>query len=140
MLTELSLCLQRIFDLVNSEVLQDKIGGVMIIERLIDTHYDENVHVFTRFANHLRTVLSVGPGTEAKVMVMAARALGRLAKASDNLTRFALCCLGGGVAPTQLAALKTCSAATLWSLRSRAPWTASRASATSCAATEQCWC
>lgn len=93
---------KRIFELVNrwvlflccawavltlrSEVLVDKIGGVLVIERLIDTQYDENVHVFTRFANHLRTVLSVGPGTEAKVMVMASRALGRLAKASDNLT------------------------------------------------------
>lgn len=72
---------KRIFELVNSDVLQDKIGGVLVIERLIDTHYDENVHVFTRFANHLRTVLSVGPGTESKVMVMASRGMVLVARA-----------------------------------------------------------
>ena len=81
---------KRIFELVNSDQLLDKIGGVTVIDKLIDTEYDENVHVFTRFANHLRTVLSVGPGTESNVMILASQALGRLAKASDNLTNDSL--------------------------------------------------
>lgn len=81
---------KRIFELVNSEQLLDKVGGVAVIDKLIDTEYDENVHVFTRFANHLRTVLSVGPGTETTVLIMASEALGRLAKASDNLTNDSL--------------------------------------------------
>jgi FKBP12-rapamycin complex-associated protein len=81
---------KRIFELVNSDNLLDKVGGVAVIDKLIDTEYDENVHVFTRFANHLRTVLSVGPGTEPSVMIMASEALGRLAKASDNLTNDSL--------------------------------------------------
>ena len=81
---------KRIFELVNSDQLLDKVGGVAVIDRLIDTEYDENVHVYTRFANHLRTVLTVGPGTEAAVIVMASQALGRLAKASGNLTNDSL--------------------------------------------------
>ena len=81
---------KRIFELVNSDQLIDKVGGVAVIDKLIETEYDENVHVFTRFANHLRTVLSVGPGTESTVMIMASDALGKLAKASDNLTNDSL--------------------------------------------------
>ncbi len=103
---------KHIFELVNSQVVHEKIGGIMAIgthqplftsspslttvnnltcivvcrvprpDKLIDIEHDENAKT-TRLANYLRLGLQSNDPT---VMTMAAKALGRLAQASGTLT------------------------------------------------------
>ena len=61
---------KRIFELCSSA--DDKLGGVMAIEALIDLNAEENTKL-TRFANYLRLVL---PTNDVPTMVAAAKALG----------------------------------------------------------------
>ncbi|EAL66546.1 protein kinase, Atypical group [Dictyostelium discoideum AX4] len=72
-----------IFELVNSSVIPEKIGGIMAIDELIDVDYDENATKITRLANYLRIGLGFNDFT---VMLMASKALGRLARSSGTLT------------------------------------------------------
>ncbi|GAM22047.1 hypothetical protein SAMD00019534_052220 [Acytostelium subglobosum LB1] len=72
-----------LFELVNSNSISDKIGGIMAIDELIDVDYDENASKVTKFANYLRIGLSTNDLT---VMLMASKALGRLARSSGTLT------------------------------------------------------
>ncbi|EGG15157.1 protein kinase [Cavenderia fasciculata] len=72
-----------IFELVNSSGITDKIGGILAIDELIDVDYDENAAKITKLANYLRYGLSTNDQT---VMMMASRALGRLARSSGTLT------------------------------------------------------
>ncbi|KAF2071336.1 hypothetical protein CYY_007349 [Polysphondylium violaceum] len=72
-----------IFELVNSNGIPEKIGGIMAIDELIDVDYDENATKITRLANYLRIGLQSNDFT---VMLMASRALGRLARSSGTFT------------------------------------------------------
>lgn len=66
---------RRIFELVHSSDIGDKIGGIMAIEKLIDFESPEESTIkVTRFANYLRMVL---PGAE-QITVLAAKALGNI--------------------------------------------------------------
>ncbi|KAI9143717.1 armadillo-type protein [Paraphysoderma sedebokerense] len=67
---------RRIFELIHSNIDNEKIGGIMAIDKLIEIEGEENATKITRFANYLRMVL---PGSDPQAMVLAARALGRLA-------------------------------------------------------------
>ncbi|EFA77745.1 protein kinase [Heterostelium album PN500] len=72
-----------IFELVNSNGIAEKIGGILAIDELIDVDYDENAAKITKLANYLRIALSTNDQT---VMQMASKALGRLARSSGTLT------------------------------------------------------
>ena len=74
---------RRIFELIHSPEVQDKIGGILAIEYLVDFDGEENATKITRFANYLRSVL---PGTDAQLCLLASRALGKLAAAGGALT------------------------------------------------------
>ncbi|TPX38402.1 hypothetical protein SeMB42_g06762 [Synchytrium endobioticum] len=74
---------RRIFELIQSNDLHDKIGGILAIDSLIDFEGEDNTTKITRFANYLRLVL---PGTDPQIAVLAAKALGRLAQPGGNLT------------------------------------------------------
>eukprot|EP01133_Synstelium_polycarpum_P000171 gene171-204_t len=72
-----------IFELVNSNGTVEKIGGILAIDELIDVDYDENAAKITKLANYLRIGLTTNDPT---VMLMASKALGRLARSSGTLT------------------------------------------------------
>ena len=61
---------RRIFELCSSS--DDKLGGIMAIEALIDLNAEENTKL-TRFANYLRLVL---PSNDVPTMIAASKALG----------------------------------------------------------------
>jgi serine/threonine-protein kinase mTOR len=61
---------KRIFELCSSA--DDKLGGVMAIDALIDLNAEENTKL-TRFTNYLRRVL---PTNDVPTMIAAAKALG----------------------------------------------------------------
>eukprot|EP01113_Clastostelium_recurvatum_P006582 TRINITY_DN1298_c0_g1_i1.p1 TRINITY_DN1298_c0_g1~~TRINITY_DN1298_c0_g1_i1.p1 ORF type:complete len:2380 (+),score=927.36 TRINITY_DN1298_c0_g1_i1:62-7201(+) len=73
----------HIFELVNSTGVQEKIGGILAIDELIDVDYDENATKITRLANFLRLGLAT---TEPSVLLIASKALGKLARSSGTLT------------------------------------------------------
>ncbi|EGC32838.1 protein kinase, atypical group [Dictyostelium purpureum] len=72
-----------IFELLNSSGIPEKIGGIMAIDELIDVDYDENATKITKLANYLRIGLGFNDFT---VMLMASKALGRLARSNGTLT------------------------------------------------------
>ncbi|XP_038044243.1 serine/threonine-protein kinase mTOR-like [Patiria miniata] len=72
----------HIFELVSSQDVNEKKGGIMAIVSLISIDSD-NAHRITRFANYLRTLL---PSSDVAVMEMAAKAIGRLAMAGGTFT------------------------------------------------------
>eukprot|EP00158_Paraphelidium_tribonemae_P009901 Partr_v1_DN28994_c0_g1_i3_m24719 putative Phosphatidylinositol 3-kinase len=74
---------RRIFELIHSPDISDKLGGILAIDRLVDFEGEENATKITRFANYLRSVL---PGSEVIVASLAARALGKLALSGGALT------------------------------------------------------
>ncbi|KAJ3290058.1 phosphatidylinositol kinase- protein kinase tor1 [Borealophlyctis nickersoniae] len=74
---------RRIFELIHSNDNNDKIGGILAIDKLIDFDGEENTTKITRFANYLRIVL---PGNDPQITVLAAKALGRLALSGGTLT------------------------------------------------------
>ncbi|KAJ3373228.1 phosphatidylinositol kinase- protein kinase tor1 [Kappamyces sp. JEL0680] len=73
---------KKIFELIHSADVSDKLGGITAIDNLIDLDSEENTKV-TRFANYLRSLL---PGTEPQVTIMAAKTLGHLATSPSTLT------------------------------------------------------
>ncbi|ORX52573.1 phosphatidylinositol kinase Tor2 [Piromyces finnis] len=74
---------RRIFSLIQSNDNDEKIGGILAIDKLIDFDGEENTTKITRFANYLRFVL---PGNDLQTMVLASKALGRLAQSGGTLT------------------------------------------------------
>ncbi|KAJ3037894.1 phosphatidylinositol kinase- protein kinase tor1 [Rhizophlyctis rosea] len=74
---------RRIFELIHSTDNNDKIGGILAIDKLIDFDGEENTTKVTRFANYLRIVL---PGADPQITILAARALGKLAQPGGTLT------------------------------------------------------
>jgi len=81
---------KRIFDLVNSSDPYEKLGGIMVIDGLIDLPYEENETKIIRFANYLRMVLNQ-PGDHSsiddKLLQKASQALGHLARAGGTLVQ-----------------------------------------------------
>ncbi|BFZ53909.1 phosphatidylinositol kinase-related protein kinase tor1 [Savitreella phatthalungensis] len=74
---------KRIFELIHSNDICDKLGAIAAIDKLIDIDGEEGNTKITRFANYLRIVL---PGNDVQAMSMAAKALGRLAVSGGVLT------------------------------------------------------
>ncbi|XP_071805479.1 serine/threonine-protein kinase mTOR-like isoform X2 [Asterias amurensis] len=72
----------HIFELVSSQDVNEKKGGIMAIVSLISIDSD-NANRITRFANYLRILL---PSNDVAVMEMAAKAIGRLAMAGGTFT------------------------------------------------------
>ena len=64
---------RKIFALLNSHEVHERIGGILAIDRLLDVEGEENTTKITRFANYLRIVL---PNPDPTVMALAAKALG----------------------------------------------------------------
>ncbi|KAF2687451.1 ARM repeat-containing protein [Lentithecium fluviatile CBS 122367] len=69
--------------IVNSSDSSERIGGIYALNSLIDFRGDDAGQKTTRFASYLRTVMR---GTDNTAMVVAAKALGRLAKPGGTLT------------------------------------------------------
>eukprot|EP00127_Corallochytrium_limacisporum_P000173 Clim_evm34s6 gene=Clim_evmTU34s6 len=61
----------------------EKLGGISLIEALIDIEGEENTQKFTRFHTYLREVL---PTSDVHVTLAASRAIGRLVLAGGSLT------------------------------------------------------
>ena len=74
---------RKLFELVNSDVVDEKLGGIGAIDQLIDLESEDNSTKITRFANYLRMSL---PNSSVPVMEAAAKALGHLARAGGTLT------------------------------------------------------
>ncbi|KAF2000099.1 ARM repeat-containing protein [Amniculicola lignicola CBS 123094] len=75
---------QRIsYLIVSGNDSNDRIGGIHALNALIDFKGDDAGQKTTRFASYLRNVMR---GTDTASMVVAARALGRLAKPGGTLT------------------------------------------------------
>lgn len=69
--------------IVSGNDSSDRIGGIHALNALIDFKGDDAGQKTTRFASYLRNVMR---GTDYAAMVVAARALGRLAKPGGTLT------------------------------------------------------
>lgn len=77
---------KRIFDLVNSSNAHEKMGGIMVIDELIDVPYEENETKIIRFANYLRMVFQQsGDHSDNQLLKSASKALGHLARAGGTL-------------------------------------------------------
>ncbi|ODV94288.1 hypothetical protein PACTADRAFT_4233 [Pachysolen tannophilus NRRL Y-2460] len=88
---------KRIFELINSNLSNDKMGGIAAINALLELNNDdefisqtnnassleENTNKITRFANYLRVLI---PSTDLEVMKYAAVTLGKLAMPGGTLT------------------------------------------------------
>ncbi|KTW30812.1 hypothetical protein T552_00524 [Pneumocystis carinii B80] len=74
---------RRIYELVHSNDSYERLSGVIVIDKLIDYDGEENTVKITRFANYLRIVL---PGNDTQIMILASKALGRLAVPGGTLT------------------------------------------------------
>ncbi|KAL2916207.1 phosphatidylinositol kinase-related protein kinase tor1 [Polyrhizophydium stewartii] len=75
---------RRIFELLQSSNVDEKLGGIAALDKLIDIDGgEENLTKVTRFANNLRVVL---PGSEPRITVAACSALGHLVSAAGSLT------------------------------------------------------
>ncbi|KAJ8330853.1 phosphatidylinositol kinase- protein kinase tor1 [Batrachochytrium dendrobatidis] len=74
---------RKIFELIQSQDIDEKIGGIAALDKLIDLDGgEENLTKVTRFANYLRIVL---PGTEQRITDAACNALGHLAQVTGTL-------------------------------------------------------
>lgn len=75
---------KRIFELIHSPTVDDKIGAILAIDKLIDLDSgEENTNKIMRFANYLRILL---PGVEPQITLLASKALGHLATSASTLT------------------------------------------------------
>ncbi|KAI9820202.1 MAG: phosphatidylinositol kinase- protein kinase tor1 [Pycnora praestabilis] len=68
---------------VHSNDTNERIGGILALDRLIDFDGDDAAQKTTRFASYLRSVMR---SNDAAAMILAARALGRLAVPGGTLT------------------------------------------------------
>ncbi|KAH0559920.1 hypothetical protein GP486_003558 [Trichoglossum hirsutum] len=84
--------LQETYNIVNSKIshliihggdTNERVGGILALDRLIDFDGDDAAQKTTRFAGYLRTVMR---GNDINAMIYAARALGRLAIPGGTLT------------------------------------------------------
>ncbi|KNE54070.1 hypothetical protein AMAG_17615 [Allomyces macrogynus ATCC 38327] len=66
---------KRIFELILGSEVNEKVGGIMAIEKLIEVDGEENATKITRYGNYLTMAFNNG---DPQVMVLAARALGKL--------------------------------------------------------------
>ncbi|KAI0228314.1 phosphatidylinositol kinase- protein kinase tor1 [Massospora cicadina] len=74
---------RRITDLLKSNEPNDKIGGIVAIDKMISTTTDVSSNQSIRFINFLRPAL---PCNDTQVMVMASKTLGKLALSGETLT------------------------------------------------------
>ncbi|KAJ3445014.1 serine/threonine-protein kinase mtor [Anaeramoeba flamelloides] len=85
-LTKLQLFLsdlkQKIYDLIKSPVLHEKIGGILIYDQLIKSKIEENSSNITRCANYLKNLLTLNNKNALKTF---AQILGDLASMTDTL-------------------------------------------------------
>ncbi|KAL1921057.1 uncharacterized protein VTP21DRAFT_11692 [Calcarisporiella thermophila] len=72
----------RVFNLINSPDVQDKIAGVVAIDKLLE-FCDDNSSMVTRFANYLRMVV---PSNDPQLMQIGAKTIGSLAIINSTLT------------------------------------------------------
>lgn len=78
---------RRIFEFVSSTDPAETMGGILAIDELIDVSGEENEAKIIRFANYLRKVFQQAPvSADTATLVMAAKALGHLARAGGTLT------------------------------------------------------
>lgn len=81
---ELSTIFAAVYQLINSDELAEKQGGIMAVDDLIGVSVSENETKIIRFANYLRGVfMNV---TDGDTLVLAASTLGHLAKAGGPMT------------------------------------------------------
>ncbi|KAI9793200.1 MAG: phosphatidylinositol kinase- protein kinase tor1 [Peltula sp. TS41687] len=80
------------YNVVNARISQlivhgndsnERIGGILALDRLIDFDGDDAAQKVTRFASYLRSIMR---GNDNAAMILAARALGRLAVPGGTLT------------------------------------------------------
>jgi len=69
-------------ELVNSQVVHEKLGGIMAIDALIDVDTEENANQITRIAHSLRVGLA---SRDERVLAAASKALGKLARVRSSL-------------------------------------------------------
>eukprot|EP00457_Paulinella_chromatophora_P000061 gb/GEZN01000061.1/.p1 GENE.gb/GEZN01000061.1/~~gb/GEZN01000061.1/.p1 ORF type:complete len:2707 (+),score=463.21 gb/GEZN01000061.1/:107-8227(+) len=75
---------KRIFDLVNSSDVNEKLSGIMVIDELLDVHLLRTL--YQRFAHYLSMVFQQsGDQTDARLLKSAAHALGHLTRAGGTL-------------------------------------------------------
>ena len=74
---------KRIFEMIHGNDTNDKIGGIIALDKLIDFEGDDNTQKTTRYAHYLRSVIR---GNDTTAMALAAKALGRLATPGGPLT------------------------------------------------------
>lgn len=74
---------RRIFDMIHGNDTNDRIGGIIALDKLIDFEGDDNTQKTTRYAHYLRSVIR---GNDTSAMGLAAKALGRLATPGGPLT------------------------------------------------------
>jgi FKBP12-rapamycin complex-associated protein len=74
----------QIFELINSNSSQDKLGGVTAISELIEADFQEDIAKLSRLADYLRLALSTS--TEPQIISLAAKTLGRLSRVEGTRT------------------------------------------------------
>ena len=73
---------RRLFDMLNSSDVNEKLGAISAIDKLIMLDTEENSAKIGRFANYLRMVL---PSNDFTVMSKAAKTMGKLALFSGTV-------------------------------------------------------
>ena len=74
--------MENLQELINSKEINERITGILSLEKLIDLHY-EDPRKITRFSNYLRNSLT-NYHSDSTTVALVARALGKLAKASST--------------------------------------------------------
>jgi FKBP12-rapamycin complex-associated protein len=77
---------KKVFDLVNSSDVNEKLGGILVIDELIDVPYEENETKLIRFAQYLRMIFQQSnDNTDQRLLREGSRALGHLARSGGTL-------------------------------------------------------
>jgi len=76
----------RVFDLVNSADVHEKLGGIALIDELIEVRSEVNETMIIRFANAFRILFQQSSSSDPIVLASASKALGHLARAGGALT------------------------------------------------------
>lgn len=64
---------KRVFELIHSSESNDKVAGILAIDKLVDFGNDRDLISISRFASYLKVVL---PATDPQIAIYATRALG----------------------------------------------------------------